>query len=182
MDVRLTLTTSMAAPAIGMSDGDRGHLWARDEKDRPLLGLSHVRGWCKDACAFHPRPRSDSAMLAKHGVSSCRRLVGNAVSIHPLDGAGPHAPLIMPEGTETHFVKRRWHTEASECVPAGTHVYLRFSWKEPVSWSVSMESAIREWLTLGRRRGLLRWRDEGFGRFVWHDLAMLRNTSEEGHG
>lgn len=186
MDVRVTFCAEAAATWSDPCGNGGAYRWPRTEAGEPVLWTRQLKSYFKTACLAYPNGRSESRRLAALGVARCRGVIDTAVYLLPTPpkSRGEALALHLPERGEVRVVSRRWFEPPSECVPKGTWFDVRVKWYEPVGWGISLEAAIVEWLTLGGRRGILRWQTEGMGRFRWHRLtdaaAADRGGAREG--
>jgi len=147
----------LAAPANPVLPGK--------ENDRvPVLWAYQVKGFMKDACSALARvPETKS-----NKVKAYRKIIDGTIFVFPkaieIETDKPITNLQRPLRAQTPQGERICLAN-SEMIEAGA--VMRF---EIVMLDDGVESLVREWLDYGELRGLLQWRNAGYGRFTWEEV------------
>lgn len=152
----------------------------RDKEGRPMLYMYQIKGFFKEACQslkyFGDEP------FSKHSASlaAFKKVINDAIFVFaPDDNPSTEAvPFTMPDGYGTTIVLSkdnitsrslraqtaqgdRITIASSEALPAGSKATI------VVYVPDKFEKHVYEWFDYGQFKGLLQWRNGGYGRFTW---------------
>ena len=140
-------------------------MFPRDPAGFPSVWDYQVRGFFKDACkSLKAVPGTLSSKQRAY-----RKKIDGSIFVTPR-----MIPLIAPDGGEVEELQRplrastpqgeRVSLACSEALPEGTTLSFEVTILDPED-----EGLVREWLDYGELRGLLQWRNAGFGSFTWEE-------------
>jgi len=130
---------------------------------KPFLCDYVIKGFFKDACKMMRRVRgSASAKLRAY-----KQVIDGLVFVEPRE-----IVLELPDGAEMAVLERPLRAQTaqgervtlarSDTCPPGTKARFTVTILDGVS-----EQLLREWLDYGAMRGIRRWRNAGYGTFVY---------------
>lgn len=151
--------------AIGAEEVEHNAMtiFPRDEDGNPILWDYQIKGFFKDACS----------MLRKVSGTRSSKIKAFKKEIDGLVFPKPRKMVInIPEGKSMGNCQRplRASTAQGERIAlANSETCPEGSWfdLEIVLLKDDMLDVVKEWLDYGELRGLLQWRNSGYGSFVW---------------
>jgi len=155
--------------AVGIGDViERGMtVFARTSDNKPYIYDYHVKGFFKDTTAALKKVKGSKASTIK----AFKKEIDGLVFAYPrkimLNMAGPMGENQRALRASTPGGERIGIAH-SEAAPAGTSVELEIECLTP-----DMYELVRECLDYGKKRGMGQWRNAGYGRFTWEELAVV---------
>jgi len=143
-------------------------IFPRDSNGAPSLMAHQIKGFFKEAC----RALSINKEYRSSKLRAYKKEVADRIFVYP-----KYIPLERVENVYDFQRPLRAQTPMGERIAlansetASSGVVVHFTVKTIVE--DGLEYA-REWLDYGELKGLGQWRNAGYGRFLWKELATYR--------
>lgn len=157
--------------AIGVNEEIEKTMTVFPKQDgKPFVWDYQWRGFFKDTCSALQRMKGEKCAEQSNKLKAYKKIIDGCVMIEPrkimFDGFdGNMGNLQRPLRGQT-AQGERIALANSEMIPAG--VTNTFSVIVPDQY----EACIYEWLNRGKYRGMLQWRNGGYGRFDYEVLSV----------
>lgn len=140
------------------------------ENGKPFVWDYQWKGFFKDTCAALQRMKGEKCAKESCGMKAYKKIIDGCIFVYPRkimfdDFNGEMETLQRPLRAST-AQGERIALANSEMIHEGTS--NTFYIETPDTY----EDAVYEWLNHGNKRGMLQWRNAGYGRFTYEVLLV----------
>ena len=144
-------------------------VYPKTEDGTPFMWDYQMKGFFKDSCAALQRCKGESIAKESCKLKAYKKIIDGCIFVYPrrimLDMHGGKVGVLQRPLRGQTAQGERIALASSETVPEGTTFECTIK-----CLSDEYENAVLEWLNYGQYKGLLQWRNAGFGRFEYEIL------------
>lgn len=164
------MTRKEEIEAIGATEYEEKSMtvFPRTLDGQPCITDWQVKGFFKDSCSALQRMKGDSISVHSCKLKAFKKIIDGCIFAFPrrmaISFEGEIGNLQRPLRAQT-MQGERICLANSETIPEGATFECTLKYPE------QYDDVVTEWLNYGVFRGFGQWRNAGWGRFTWEDVA-----------
>ena len=139
------------------------------EDGTPFIWDYQIKGFFKDTCSALQKCKGEDFAKASCAIKAFKKVIDGVIFVEerkiPIDMHGGEMGVLERPLRAQTAQGERIALASSETVPAGSTIEFTIT-----CLSDQYVPAVKEWLDYGKYRGLLQWRNAGYGRYLYEIL------------
>ena len=165
----MTLEEEVAAIGVEETANKSMTVYPRLEDGTPFMWNYQLKGFFKDACSALQRCKGEEISKESCKLKAFKKVIDGCIFVEPrkipIDMHGGEMGICERPLRASTAQGERIALASSETVPEGSTMDCTV-----ICLSDDHEAVVREWLNYGKWKGLLQWRNAGFGQYEWEEL------------